>query len=364
MVRRFVYLTPVGRQGLNVYKYKSGGYTPLDTLLNAFWQWCVTFVPLWVAPNVITLLGLLCNVAGCAVMLYSSPTLDKTIPPWANIFCGITLFIYQTMDAMDGKQARRTKSSSALGQLFDHGCDAVSTLLSALSLCACLGAGPYWTLTFITFSVIAFFTAQWNEYYTHVLSTNVFGLFGVSEAQWTIIAVHLFSAFQKEGFWNQVILPNYHVPFMDIDMDIKYNSGLIFFTIGISVLQWILSSATVVQMKGLQAFKTQLPVALIFILYFALIKTGNTSNAPLERLAPLPHILIGLCMSLISSRIIVEGLCKMQFDPWHPAAVGCLGMAIALFYVDNNGTIDIIQDHLWVVFSAFVVVMYSHYVYH
>lgn len=37
------------------------------------------------------------------------------------------LFIYQSLDAIDGKQARRTNSSSALGELFDHGCDAVST---------------------------------------------------------------------------------------------------------------------------------------------------------------------------------------------------------------------------------------------
>ncbi len=30
------------------------------------------------------------------------------------------------MDAIDGKQARRTGSSSPLGELFDHGCDALS----------------------------------------------------------------------------------------------------------------------------------------------------------------------------------------------------------------------------------------------
>jgi hypothetical protein len=29
--------------------------------------------------------------------------------------------MYQTLDALDGKQARRTKTSSPLGELFDHG---------------------------------------------------------------------------------------------------------------------------------------------------------------------------------------------------------------------------------------------------
>jgi len=31
------------------------------------------------------------------------------------------------MDALDGKQARRTGNSTPLGELFDHGCDAVTT---------------------------------------------------------------------------------------------------------------------------------------------------------------------------------------------------------------------------------------------
>lgn len=44
----------------------------------------------------------------------------------------VGLFIYQSLDAIDGKQARRTNSSSALGELFDHGCDAVSTGASLL----------------------------------------------------------------------------------------------------------------------------------------------------------------------------------------------------------------------------------------
>jgi len=29
--------------------------------------------------------------------------------------------LYSTFDNVDGRQARRTKSSSALGELFDHG---------------------------------------------------------------------------------------------------------------------------------------------------------------------------------------------------------------------------------------------------
>lgn len=58
-------------------------------------------------------------------------------PLWAYLLCAVGLFIYQSLDAIDGKQARRTNSSSPLGELFDHGCDSLSTgqFTSCLILC-------------------------------------------------------------------------------------------------------------------------------------------------------------------------------------------------------------------------------------
>lgn len=48
-------------------------------------------------------------------------------PLWAYLLCAVGLFVYQSLDAIDGKQARRTNNSSPLGELFDHGCDSLST---------------------------------------------------------------------------------------------------------------------------------------------------------------------------------------------------------------------------------------------
>lgn len=38
----------------------------------------------------------------------------------------MSILVYTNLDCIDGKQARRTGTSSPLGQLFDHGCDAVA----------------------------------------------------------------------------------------------------------------------------------------------------------------------------------------------------------------------------------------------
>jgi hypothetical protein len=43
------------------------------------------------------------------------------------------LFIYSTLDAIYGKQAKR--SSSPLGQLFNHGCESFTTTLLTLGFC-------------------------------------------------------------------------------------------------------------------------------------------------------------------------------------------------------------------------------------
>jgi ethanolaminephosphotransferase len=42
---------------------------------------------------------------------------------------------------MDGKQARRTKTSSPLGMMFDHGCDALTTFVFSTGLGTIVGLG-------------------------------------------------------------------------------------------------------------------------------------------------------------------------------------------------------------------------------
>lgn len=54
-------------------------------------------------------------------LLWYNPTLDKDCPGWVYMSWAIGLFLYQTFDACDGAQARRTRQSGPLGELFDHG---------------------------------------------------------------------------------------------------------------------------------------------------------------------------------------------------------------------------------------------------
>ena len=46
-------------------------------------------------------------------------------------------------DGIDGKQARRTKTSSPLGELFDHGLDSWATLFIPVAVYGIFGRGEY-----------------------------------------------------------------------------------------------------------------------------------------------------------------------------------------------------------------------------
>ena len=76
---------------------------------------------------------------------------STAVPSWLYFLSGFMVWFYQTMDAVDGKQARRTNSSSPLGQLFDHGCDGLQTLIVTLQLTVALQLNMPSTLLLVTF---------------------------------------------------------------------------------------------------------------------------------------------------------------------------------------------------------------------
>lgn len=71
--------------------------------MTPFWNWFITLWPMWVAPNLITLLGLVVNGAAVMAMLSMDSTFTVELPTWIIIAGAASLFFYQTLDAVDGK---------------------------------------------------------------------------------------------------------------------------------------------------------------------------------------------------------------------------------------------------------------------
>lgn len=203
-------LSGVQLKRLSEHKYACTNISILDPILQPWWCFLVSKMPLWLAPNLLTILGLFVNVATTLILVFYSPNAREEPPRWASALCALGLFIYQSLDAIDGKQARRTNSSSPLGELFDHGCDSISTVFVALSACISvrLGFYPKWMFFQCFCAMTLFYCAHWQ---TYVSGTLRFGKVDVTEAQCTIMAIHMISAIFGPNIWMSKVFGNFEL---------------------------------------------------------------------------------------------------------------------------------------------------------
>jgi len=96
------YITKEGLIELDNYEYKSGGYSWLDNKLNLWWNFCITQLPMWIAPNTITLIGFCFILINYVLFAYFGGK-GWTIPWWVYLYSVVAQFTYQTLDAIDGK---------------------------------------------------------------------------------------------------------------------------------------------------------------------------------------------------------------------------------------------------------------------
>lgn len=104
---RYRVLGPKGRAALLTYKYTAVDRSLIAPYFQPFWTRVVTVIPTWVAPNCVTTSGLALVVASAGLAWAYSPTLDTPLPTWVLLAHAGLVFTYQTLDAVDGKQARR-----------------------------------------------------------------------------------------------------------------------------------------------------------------------------------------------------------------------------------------------------------------
>ncbi|XP_005860088.2 choline/ethanolaminephosphotransferase 1 isoform X3 [Myotis lucifugus] len=189
---------------LEEHRYQSAGRSLLEPLMQGYWEWLVGRVPSWIAPNLITIIGLSINICTTVLLVFYCPTATEQAPLWAYIACACGLFIYQSLDAIDGKQARRTNSSTPLGELFDHGCDSLSTVFVVLGTCIAvqLGTNPDWMFFCCFAGTFMFYCAHWQ---TYVSGTLRFGIIDVTEVQIFIIIMHLLAVIGGPPFWQSMI---------------------------------------------------------------------------------------------------------------------------------------------------------------
>ncbi len=185
-------------------KYKTQSstvdYSQAAELLQPWWTFAAQFVPSWISPNLLTVLGCLAIVVPSLLLLILNPSLDQDLSKTILVAQIFGIFIMQTLDALDGKHARRLGLSSALGSWLDHTLDIVSMLFVYAGVAASirLGINAFSWALLLGISLYSY-GLHWEESHT---GTLVLGNgTSITEGQLLAILIHLVSLFYP-AFWD------------------------------------------------------------------------------------------------------------------------------------------------------------------
>ncbi|XP_076273228.1 choline/ethanolaminephosphotransferase 1 bbc isoform X4 [Rhynchophorus ferrugineus] len=303
---------------LGEHQYSCQSVSICDKFLQPYWNWLVLRVPIWLAPNLLTIMGLIVNILTALLLVAYSPDAKQEAPWWTCALCALGLFIYQSLDAIDGKQARRTGSANPLGELFDHGCDSLSTVFVAVSACTAvqLGNYPAWMFFQCFCAMTLFYCAHWQ---TYVSGTLKFGKIDVTEAQITIMGILIVSALFGTQVWSVKI------PTLDIEVKLLPMSGacLVYLMLAQANLSVILAGGVGKNgstVAGTSVLSPVIPILLVVMPAFIIYKK---SEQAIYETHPVLYILtFGLVAAKVTNRLVVAHMTKSEMQMWDYSLVG------------------------------------------
>lgn len=362
----------IGHHGVAaLHKYKYSGVDRsyvAKYVLQPFWTRFVHVFPLWMAPNMITLTGFMFLILSAFLGYIYSPRLDSAPPRWVHVAHGLLLFLYQTFDAVDGKQARRTNSSSPLGELFDHGCDALACTFETLAFgsTAMCGGNTVW---FWVISAVTFYFATWEHFFTNALILPEIN--GPTEGLMLIYVCHFFTAVVGAEWWVQdfrVSIPFLNwIPFIP---EIPVYGVVLFFMIVGGVLPTVGYNIYNVY-QVVQARKGSMSLALAMLFPFGVLLAGVlvwSVLSPSDVMRNYPHFLIvgtGFAFGLLVGRMILAHLCDEPKGLKTGMCMSLLYLPLAIANVltaSINGGTPLVDEHLVLIgYCAFTVSLYLHF---
>ena len=127
----------------------------------------INFVPTNLAPNVITLASFACNILSFYVTyLEVGNDYEMELSRNTCLMQAIIHFSYLALDNLDGKQARKTGTSSAYGMLLDHGCDVFTNIIVCFNMShlLMLGDSDFFSPLYFMALLPGFYTLTYQEY--------------------------------------------------------------------------------------------------------------------------------------------------------------------------------------------------------
>lgn len=278
------------------------------------------------------------------------PAWSHQAPRWAHVACALGLFVYQTLDAIDGKQARRTNTANALGELFDHGCDAISTIFVVVSTVLSLRLDiDGSTVGVCMLFMVCFFVAHWQHFVTGKL---VFGRcvrmlafvwrlrrliradprahpaardrIDVTEGQMAVIALQLLSAWKGTDVWL------IEVPYVGHRLGVVLMFAGILFMIGaiVNQLQIILFEHPTATVAGTSVVSPAIPLAILFGGAHYMFAHGTWARAHISAFS----MLYGFAFTKITMQLVVAAMTRTPFPLMDPVLLCPALPALNLYF--------------------------------
>lgn len=164
-------------------------------------------IPLWLAPNLITIISFVFNfLALVFILLETKFSFEVRLSSFALFFKAFSHMMYIILDNADGKQARRTKNSSPLGLLLDHGFDAITTAIVGYNCSFIAMLGNHSISSYFLFLGLfwGYFMANYEEYKTGRMELGPIN--GPDEGNFVVFLVALLSFIFGLDYWHKEIM--------------------------------------------------------------------------------------------------------------------------------------------------------------
>ncbi|KAM8966748.1 ethanolaminephosphotransferase 1-like [Pelodytes ibericus] len=350
--------------GFDKYKYSAVDTNPMSVyVMQHLWDKVVKIVPLWIAPNLLTLCGFLIILVNYFILSFydwhytASGAGQQHIPNWVWISAALGNFLAYALDSIDGKHARRTQSSSPLGELFDHGLDSWTASLFPLSLFSIFGCDSASSglsgKTMYAVSCVVLFTfmlSHWEKYNTGVLFLP--WAYDISQVSMTV--VYMLTAIFHVDAWHKPLLFNLYM-----------DEILITFLVGCSVLiafpQTVYNIFLAHKQKTLlktSIYEGLLPLFSPFLLFSLLtVWVAHSPCGILDKQLRLFLWMVGITFSNVTCRVIICQMTNTRCEVFH----WMLLPLVLVVGASVSGLLGSMEETVFLIFTLATSLAHVHY---
>lgn len=344
------------------YKYKSSDSSiSYKYFMSPLCDYLVNFFPTWLAPNVITISGFFLNLLYFLITGYYTKFKGGFIPPWACFFSAFCYLLYMILDNIDGKQARRTKSSSPLGLLFDHGTDACTTFFITCGLGAILALETIYQYILLWIMIIVpFYLNNWEEYVTGVMSLPIIN--GINEGTFVIVFLECLTGCIGQDYLNkkEYIIFGKHILFNTFISSLACGAGIFFGIISIFKVRQLESKE-----KRINALIDIFPFIYFLAGFFCIIYLTDSKIS--ENYPQLLLVSFGFQFAKMLGLLQLSHLMGIRYNPYNLVFILpnlCYIIHSIFYYFSKNQRILYFTiDDLIIIFSIVNFLSWLHFVY-